>query len=55
VSPCRFFAAHKQAQGRRVRRPADDESKIASEFVRAYMRKLPDKKKHQQLPLPISA
>lgn len=34
---------------------ADDDSKIASEFVRAYMRKLPDKKKHQQLPLPISA
>lgn len=34
---------------------ADDESKIASEFVRAYMRKMPDKKKHQQLPLPISA
>ena len=34
---------------------ADDESKIASEFVRAFMRKLPDKKKHEQLPLPISA
>ncbi|WP_207901471.1 LysR family transcriptional regulator [Acidipila rosea] len=34
---------------------ADDESKIASEFVRAYMRKLPDKKRQQQLPLPISA
>ena len=34
---------------------ADDDSKIASEFVRAYMRKMPDKKKHQQLPLPISA
>lgn len=34
---------------------ADDESKIASEFVRAYMRKMPDKKRHQQLPLPISA
>jgi DNA-binding transcriptional LysR family regulator len=34
---------------------ADDESKIASEFVRAYMRKMPDKKKYQQLPLPISA
>jgi len=33
---------------------ADDESKIASEFVRAYMRKVPHKK-HQQLPLPISA
>jgi DNA-binding transcriptional LysR family regulator len=33
---------------------ADDESKIASEFVRAFMRKMPDKK-HQQLPLPISA
>ncbi|HTV16645.1 MAG TPA: LysR family transcriptional regulator [Acidobacteriaceae bacterium] len=33
----------------------DDDSKIASEFVRAYMRKMPDKKKHQQLPLPISA
>jgi DNA-binding transcriptional LysR family regulator len=34
---------------------ADDDSKIASEFVRAYMRKMPDKKKHQQLKLPISA
>ena len=34
---------------------ADDDSKIASEFVRAFMRKVPDKKKHQQLPLPISA
>ena len=34
---------------------ADDDSKIASEFVRAYMRKMPDNKKHQQLPLPISA
>jgi DNA-binding transcriptional LysR family regulator len=34
---------------------ADDDSKIASEFVRAYMRKMPDKKKHRQLPLPISA
>jgi len=34
---------------------ADGDSKIASEFVRAYMRKMPDKKKHQQLPLPISA
>ena len=34
---------------------ADDDSKIASEFVRAYMRKLPDKKRHQQLALPISA
>ena len=34
---------------------ADDDSKIASEFVRAYMRKMPDKKRHQQLPLPISA
>jgi hypothetical protein len=33
---------------------ADDDSKIASEFVRAYMRKIPDKK-HKQLPLPISA
>jgi DNA-binding transcriptional LysR family regulator len=33
---------------------ADDESKIAREFVRAYMRKVPHKK-HQQLPLPISA
>ena len=33
---------------------ADDDSKIASEFVRAYMRKMPDKK-HKQLPLPISA
>ena len=34
---------------------ADDDSKISSEFVRAYMRKMPDKKKYQQLPLPISA
>jgi DNA-binding transcriptional LysR family regulator len=34
---------------------ADDDSKIASEFVRAYMRKMPDKTKYQQLPLPISA
>jgi DNA-binding transcriptional LysR family regulator len=34
---------------------ADDDSKIASEFVRAFMRKLPDKKKHEQLTLPISA
>jgi DNA-binding transcriptional LysR family regulator len=34
---------------------ADDDSKIASEFVRAYMRKMPDKRKHQQLPLPMSA
>jgi DNA-binding transcriptional LysR family regulator len=33
---------------------ADDESKIASEFVRAYMRKMPGNKRHQQLPLPIS-
>jgi DNA-binding transcriptional LysR family regulator len=34
---------------------ADDESKISSEFVRAYMRKMPEKKQHQQLPLPITA
>jgi DNA-binding transcriptional LysR family regulator len=34
---------------------ADDDSKISSEFVRAVMRKMPDKKKHQQLPLPIWA
>lgn len=34
---------------------ADDDSKIASEFVRAYMRKMPGKKRHQQLPLPILA
>ena len=34
---------------------ADDDSKIASEFVRAYMRKMPGKTHHQQLPLPISA
>jgi DNA-binding transcriptional LysR family regulator len=34
---------------------ADDDSKIASELVRAYMRKVPDKMRHQQLPLPISA
>src|SRR5258708_37807640 len=33
---------------------ADDASKITSEFVRAYMRKMPDKKKHHNLPLPIS-
>jgi DNA-binding transcriptional LysR family regulator len=34
---------------------ADDDSKIASEFVRSYMRKMSDKRKYQQLPLPISA
>ena len=34
---------------------SDDDSKIASEFVRAYMRKMSDKKNYQQLPLPISA
>jgi DNA-binding transcriptional LysR family regulator len=34
---------------------ADDDSKIASELVSAFMRKIPDKKKHQQLPLLISA
>jgi hypothetical protein len=34
---------------------ADDDSKVASEFVRAYMRKMPDKKGPRQLPLPISA
>ena len=34
---------------------ADDDSKIASEFVRAYMRKMADRNRHQQLPLPISA
>jgi DNA-binding transcriptional LysR family regulator len=34
---------------------ADDDSRVASEFVRAYMRKMPDKKRNQQLPLPISA
>jgi DNA-binding transcriptional LysR family regulator len=34
---------------------ANDDSKIASEFVRAYMRKMPDKQKPRQLPLPISA
>jgi DNA-binding transcriptional LysR family regulator len=34
---------------------SDDDSKITSEFVRAYMRKMPNKKKHEQLPLPISA
>ncbi len=34
---------------------ADDDSKIASEFVRAFMRKMPDKRKHQQLPLAIPA
>jgi hypothetical protein len=33
----------------------EDDSKIASEFVCAYMRKVPEKKRHQQLPLPISA
>jgi hypothetical protein len=32
---------------------ADDDSKIASEFVRAFMRKMPDRNKHQQLPLAI--
>jgi DNA-binding transcriptional LysR family regulator len=34
---------------------ANDDSKIASEFVRAYMRKMPDEKRHKQLPLPIPA
>jgi DNA-binding transcriptional LysR family regulator len=34
---------------------ADDNTKIASEVVRAFVRKLPDKKRHQQLHLPISA
>jgi len=34
---------------------ANDDSKIASEFVRAYMRKIPDEKRHKQLPLPIPA
>ena len=34
---------------------ANDDSKIASEFVRAYMRKMTGKRKHQQLPLPILA
>jgi DNA-binding transcriptional LysR family regulator len=33
---------------------ADDESRIASEFVRAYMRKMPDKKRNKQLALPLS-
>jgi len=33
----------------------DDDSKIASEFVRVYIRKMPDRKRHRQLPLPISA
>jgi hypothetical protein len=28
---------------------------IGSKFVRAYMRKMLDKNKHQQLPLPIPA
>jgi len=32
---------------------ADDDSKIASEFVRAFMRKMPDRNKHQQLQLAI--
>lgn len=34
---------------------ADDDSKIASEFVRAYMRKMPRNSRHEQLPLPTSA
>jgi DNA-binding transcriptional LysR family regulator len=34
---------------------ADDDSKVASEFVRAFMRKVPNKREHRQLPLPISA
>jgi DNA-binding transcriptional LysR family regulator len=33
---------------------ADDDSKIASEFVRAYMRRMPNKRMQRQLPLPIS-
>jgi DNA-binding transcriptional LysR family regulator len=34
---------------------ADDDSKIASEFVRAFMRKMPDRNRHQQLPLAMPA
>jgi DNA-binding transcriptional LysR family regulator len=34
---------------------ADNDSKVASELVRAYMRKVSDVKKHTQLKLPISA
>ncbi len=34
---------------------ADDDSKIGSELVRAYMRKMPDTRRDQQLPLPIRA
>ena len=34
---------------------ADNDSKIASEFVRAFMRKIPDRNKHQQLPLAYPA
>ncbi len=34
---------------------ADDDSKVASEFVRAYMRKVSDMKNHRQLPLPITS
>jgi DNA-binding transcriptional LysR family regulator len=33
---------------------ADNKSRVASEFVRAYMRKVSDMKKHKQLPLPIT-
>jgi DNA-binding transcriptional LysR family regulator len=34
---------------------ADDDSKVASEFVRAFMRKVSSKQMHRQLPLPVSA
>ena len=34
---------------------ADDDSKIASEFVRALMRKMPDRSRHQQMPLAYPA
>jgi DNA-binding transcriptional LysR family regulator len=34
---------------------ADNESKVASELLRAFMRKAGDVNKHRQLPLPISA
>jgi hypothetical protein len=33
---------------------ADNESKVASELLRAFMRKLSDVNKYKQLPLPIS-
>jgi len=34
---------------------ADNESKVASELLRTFMRRMSDVNKYKQLPLPISA